>query len=498
VLRVSFLCLTALLAAPRAWSADPLDGFDAYVRRAISDWEVPAFAIAVVKDGEVVFQRGYGRLELGKPAPADEETLFAIGSTTKAMTAAAIGMLVDEGKVSWDDPVTKHLPWFQLRDPFVTREVTVRDLLTHRAGLPNTDFLWYERENGARDILFRMRYAPTETSLRSHFTYQNVMYAAAGAVVAEVSGMPWEDFVRTRIFEPLGMSRTVASAAGLAGKMNVASPHFRIDGKVEVIENASVDAVAPAGSVWSSAFDMAKWMRFLLEGKTADGKRLLKEETLHELFRPQTLVGEDAFYPTRKLTRPHWTTYGLGWFQQDYDGRAVDFHTGSIDGMVAIHGLIRDERLGVYVLANLDHAELRHALMYRVFDLYGNGPGRDWNAEVKALYDSIGSEAEQKRAELEKERIAGTRPSLPLASYAGSYSDPLAGKISVSAGGEGLRLRYGPGLEGVLEHWNYDSFRIRWDKRWRGRAFVIFRLGRDGEVEALEVQGLSFRREAEP
>lgn len=498
MLRIAFLGLTALLFVPRTSSADPLDGFDAYVRKAIADWEVPAFAIAVVKDGKVVFQRGYGVLELGKPAPADENTLFAIGSTTKAMTAAAIGMLVDEGKLSWDDPVTQHLPWFQLRDPFVTREITVRDLLTHRAGLPNTDFLWYEQENGAHDILSRMRYAPPETSLRSHFTYQNVMYAAAGAVVSQVSGMPWEEFVRARIFEPLGMSRTVPNAAGLAGKTNVASPHYRIDGKVEVIENASVDAVAPAGSVWSSAADMARWMRFLLEGKTDGGSRLLKEETLNELFRPQTMVGEDAFYPTRKLTRPHWTTYGLGWFQQDYDGRAVDFHTGSIDGMVAIHGLIRDERLGVYVLANLDHAELRHALMYRVFDLYRNGPGLDWNAEIKALYDSLAKDAEQKKAEVEKERVPGTRPSLPLASYAGSYSDPLAGKISVNADGEGLQLRYGPGLEGVLEHWNYDFFRVAWDKAWRGRAFVSFRLGRKGDVETLEIQGLSFRREAEP
>jgi CubicO group peptidase (beta-lactamase class C family) len=498
MVRIGFLALSALLAVRGAASADPLDGFDAYVRKAISDWEVPAFAIAVVKDGEVVFQRGYGVLELGKAASADEHTLFAIGSTTKAMTAAAIGMLVDEGKLAWDDPVTKHLPWFQLRDPYLTREVTVRDLLTHRAGLPNTDFLWYEQENGARDILSRMRYVPSETSLRSHFTYQNVMYAAAGAVVSQVSGMPWEEFVRARIFEPLGMNRTVSNAARLRGMKNVASPHYRIDGKVEVIENASVDAVAPAGSVWSSVADMARWMRFLLEGKTADGALLLKEETLNELFRPQTMVGEDAFYPTLRLTRPHWKTYGLGWFQQDYDGRAVDFHTGSIDGMVAIHGLIRDERLGVYVLGNLDHAELRHALMYRVFDLYHGGPARDWNAEIKALYDTLAKDADQKKAEVEEKRVPGTRPSLPLSSYAGSYSDPLGGKIAVSADGDGLRLRYGPGLDGVLEHWNYDYFRVSWDKRWRGRVLVRFEIGLEGEVEAIEIRGLSFRREAEP
>jgi CubicO group peptidase (beta-lactamase class C family) len=473
-----------------------LVGFDDYVKQGVTDWEIPGLAVAVVKDGEVVFSKGYGFRALMKPDRVDEHTRFAIGSTTKAMTAAAIGMLVDEKKLSWDDPVTKHLPWFQLEDPVVTREITVRDLLTHRAGLPNTDFLWYGQEHASRDVLYRMRYVSNETSLRSHFTYQNVMYAAAGAVVAEVGGMAWEDFVRTRIFEPLGMTETAATLGELAGQANVAAPHDRVDGTIQVIENASVDAVASAGSVWSSVSDMAKWMRFVLEGTTPDGKRLLEEETLNEFFRPQTIVGADGFYPTAKLTRPKWTTYGLGWFQHDYSGRAVDFHTGSIDGMVAIHGLIRDERLGVYVLANLDHAELRHALMYRVFDLYRDGPGRDWSRELRELYQNLSKEAEEKNAEAEKSRVVGTNPSLPLARYAGSYTDSLAGTIAVSASGSGLRLRYGPGLEGNLEHWHHDVFRLSWDKKWRGKLLVSFRLGVDGTVESVALDRLVFLRDA--
>jgi CubicO group peptidase (beta-lactamase class C family) len=488
----------ALLLNPGRASAEvppALAGFDEYVAQGVSDWQIPALAVAVVKDGDVVFAKGYGVRELGRPEAADAETLFAIGSTTKAMTAAALAILVDEGKLGWDDPVTKHLPWFQLHDPVVTREVTVRDLLTHRAGLPNADFLWYGRDNAPRDILFRMRYLPQETSLRSHFTYQNVMYAAAGAVVAEVSGTSWEDFVRTRLLEPLGMNGTVLSLSGLAGKLNVASPHFRIDGTVQVIENASVDPVAPAGAVWSSVSDMAKWMRFVLEGTTPEGTRLLKEETLEELFRPQTIVDRDEFYPTQRLTGPKWTTYGLGWFQHEYRGRAVDFHTGSIDGMVAIHGLIRDERLGVYVLANLDHAELRHALMYRVFDLYSGDEGRlrDWSADLRELYGSLSKEAEEKRAELEAKRIPGTRPSLPPEGYAGAYSDPLAGEASVSASGDVLRLSLGPGLAGTLEHWHHDVFRISWDRKWQAKAFVSFHLNVEGEVESLDIGGLAFR-----
>jgi CubicO group peptidase (beta-lactamase class C family) len=486
--------LLFVLGSAEAEPPKTLADLDAYVAKGVADWRIPGLAVAVIKDGELVFARGYGVRELSKPDSADEQTLFAIGSTTKAMTAAALGMLVDEGKLAWDDPVTKHLPWFQLHDPVVTREVTVRDLLTHRAGLPNSDFLWYGRDNAPRDILFRLRYLPQETSLRSHFTYQNVMYAAAGAVVAEVSGMRWEDFLRARLLRPLGMTGTALTLSEMSGMGNVASPHFDVEGEVRVIENASVDPVAPAGSIWSSVSDMAKWMRFLLEGSTPEGTRLLKEETLEELFRPQTLVDRDEFYPTERLTRPKWMTYGLGWFQQDYRGRAVDFHTGSIDGMVAIHGLIRSERLGVYVLANLDHAELRHALMYTVFDLYGGEGGRrDWSAELLELYRTLVKEAKDEKAESEAKRVPGTRPSLPPEGYAGAYTDPLAGNASVSKSGEGLRLSLGPGLSGSLEHWHYDVFRVNWDRKWQGTGFVSFRLGVEGEVESLEIDGLGFR-----
>jgi CubicO group peptidase (beta-lactamase class C family) len=485
-----------------AETPEPIAELDAVASQGVADWEVPGLAVAVVQNGEVIFAKGYGVLELGKEDAADESTLFAIGSTTKAMTAAAVGILVDEGKLGWDDPVTKHLPWFQLRDPVVTREVTVRDLLTHRAGLPNADFLWYGRENAPRDILFRMRYLPQETSLRSHFTYQNVMYAAAGAVVSEASGMPWAEFVRARILEPLGMARTVTTLSGLSGKGNVASPHYRINGQVEVIENASVDPVAAAGSIWSSVSDMAKWMRFLLEGETPEGTRLLKGETLEELFRPQTLVDREEFYPTQRLTRPKWTTYGLGWFQHDYEGRAVDFHTGSIDGMVAIHGLIRSERLGVYVLANLDHAELRHALLYTAFDLFASGrrgdvPRRDWSADLRELYRSLEKEAEERRAELEAKRVPGTRPSLPQEGYVGAYFDPLAGEAAISKSEDRLRLSLGPTLTGSLEHWHHDVFRVSWDRKWQGTAFVSFRLGVEGEVQSLFIDGLEFRHQSQ-
>ena len=493
---VRALVLTLVIVSSAQAQLAPLAGFDESVAKAVRDWSATGLAVAVVKDGSVVFSKGYGVRELGKPDAVDADTLFAIGSTTKAMTAALVGMLVDEKKLAWDDPVVKHLPWFQLSDPYLTREITVRDLLTHRAGLGNADYLWYGQPTGAREILRRVRMLPTAYSLRSSFIYQNVMYAAAGAVIEAVTGQPWADAMRARLFEPLGMRDTLATAATLARQPNVAVPHDLVDGKVRVIENATVDSVAPAGSVWSSVNDMAKWSAMLLNNGRAGDRVLLSPATVEELFKPQTLVTSAGFYPTARLTRPKWTTYGLGWFQQDYRGRAVDYHTGSIDGMVAMHGLLRDANAGVIVLANRDHVELRHAIMLNVFDRLIGGATRDWSSELRTLYDGIQKEADAERQKAEARRVTGTSPTLALARYAGTYSDPLRGDVVVTVEGNQLRARYGGAYAGILEHWNYDTFRARWDAAWRGSTLLTFAIDATGQPSRLQVMGGSFVRRA--
>lgn len=490
----------SVVAAPAALQrADPLTGFDDYVSRALTDWRIPGLAVAVVSDGKVVHAKGYGVRELGRTGKVDEHTLFAIGSTTKAMTAALIGMLVDEKKVAWDDPVTKYIPTFQLKDPAVTRELTLRDLLTHRGGLGNADFLWYGQENTTDEILNRVRFVDPAYSLRSRFIYQNVMYAAAGQVIANVSGRPWTEVVRTRIFEPLGMRQTVATLGEVPKNANVAAPHAMVGDKVKVISNISVDSVAAAGSIWSSVHDMSKWLQFVLDGgKLPGGRRLLSEQTMAELFRPHAFV-PDSMYPTTQLVKPHWMTYALGWFQQDYRGRAVDFHTGSIDGMIAIAGLIRDERLGVYVLANLSGGELRHALMYTVFDRYAGKSDRDWSAELLKLYGEQRQRQEQARSRVDSQRAKGTSPSLPLEKYVGTYADPLRGEIVVSMDGDALKVRYGSGFVGRLEHWHYNTFRAAWDAEWRGTGLLNFILGAaNGSPLAIEYQDGRFVRRPPP
>ena len=484
----------AAQSQPAGWA-----DFDAYVAKGIEDWKIPGLAVAVIKDGKVVHAKGHGVRELGKSDRVDEHTLFAIGSTTKAMTAALIGMLVDEKKVAWDDPVTKHLPQFQLKDPAVTRDLTIRDLLTHRAGLGNADFLWYGQDNTIDEILRRTRLLEPAYSLRSGFIYQNIMYAAAGEVIAQVTGKPWTEVVRTRIFQPLGMRETYATLGQVPAGANVASPHAIVGDRVKVIENMSVDSVAAAGSVWSSVHDMAKWLQFLLDGGRVggpSGKPLLSPAVVAELFRPQAFAPMSQ-YPTSELVKPHWMTYGLGWFQQDYRGRAVDFHTGSIDGMIAIAGLIRDEKLGIVVLANLSGGELRHALMYTVWDRYSGKPDRDWSADLLKLYGDVRARSAQQRARVESQRVKGTSPTHPLDAYTGTFVDPLRGEIVITMEGGALKLRYGSALVGALEHWHYNTFRGNWTADWRGPGMVNFILAAPtGRPDVIEFQGGRFVRPA--
>jgi CubicO group peptidase (beta-lactamase class C family) len=466
---------------------------DAYVTRTVRDWRVPGLAIAVVKDDSIVFAKGYGVRELGKPDAVDTGTRFAIGSTTKAMTAVALGLLVDEGKVRWDDPVIRHLPSFRVADPYLTRELTVRDLLTHRGGLGNADQLWSSTDYSTEDIIRRVATIEPAYSLRSRFVYQNIMYAVAGEVIEAASGMSWSDFLRSRIFQPLGMTATEPTLAALQGKPNVAAPHVEIRDTIRVVANRSVDAVAAAGSVWSSVGDMAKWMRFVLDSGRVGNRRVLSAATYREILSPQVVASQDI-YTTLSLVRPHFFTYGLGWFLHDYAGQAVAMHTGSIDGMSALIGLIPDRKLGVYVLANLDHAELRHALMYRVFDLYTGNPVRDWSADLLTLYSGLETQAQALQRQQEQRRALNTRPSLPLARYAGTYVSPTYGTAVVSVRGDSLHFAFGKGRSGLLSHWQYDTFRASWDDERLSPALVVFDPDGAGGISGVRAFGILFSK----
>jgi len=287
------------------------------------------------------------------------------------------------------------------------------------------------------------------------------------------------------------MTETFPSYAAMlrSGSENVSAPHFRIGDTVRTIVDVPVDRIPAAGAVWSSARDMGIWVRFLLDSGVVAGRRVVSEEGFRMLFQPHAIIGSDEFYPTAQLTRPHWMPYGLGWFQQDYRGHFIAFHTGSMDGRTGIIGLLPDLDVGVYVFGNLDHAEFRHAIMLTVFDLFLGGPPRDWSAELLKLYGDLGAKRDGALAATEALRVPGTRPTLPPASYAGTYAHPIWGDVVVEADGEGLRMRMGSATElrGPLRHWNYDTFRAELGDGRSAAWLVQFILDPAGSVAELRI-----------
>jgi CubicO group peptidase (beta-lactamase class C family) len=475
----------------------PSKELDDYINKALKDWEVPGLAIAVVKNDQIVFAKGYGVRKLGDPTPVDEKTIFAIGSSSKAFTAASIAMLVDEAKVKLDDPATKYLPGFQLFDPYVTREITVRDLLCHRSGLERGDFLWYGTNYERDEIVRRVRFLKPSWSFRSQFGYQNIMYLTAGQIVARVSGKSWDDFIRDRFFKPLSMTASSTSISALKEASNVATPHAKVDDKVEVIPWRKIDNIAPAGSINSNVVDMAQWVRLNIGEGSYQGQRLISSGGAKELHTAQTVIRIEPpwslFY-----SDAHFLNYGLGWFLHDHRGRKVVEHGGNIDGMSALVTMIPEEKLGMVILTNMNGTPLTGAIANRVYDLYLGAQPKDYSAELLKTYNGLVEQGKQAQKKLEEARVKGTSPTLALDQYAGTYSDEMYGDAKVSVQNGKLVLA-APGFVGDLTHWNYDTFQVNWRERSLGKAMVTFTLNAKGKVDEMKLPDLqvSFKRAAE-
>ena len=487
-----------VLVVVQAVAAQPGAEFDEYVNKALKDWGVPGVAIAIVKDDKVVLAKGFGVRELNKPEPVDEQTLFAIGSSSKAFTAASIAMLVDEGKLKWDDPATKHLPGFQLFDPYSTRELTITDLLSHRSGLTRGDLLWYASSHDRSEVLRRVRYLKPSWSLRSRYGYQNIMFLAAGQIIPSITGKTWDDFIRDRIFTPLGMKSSTTSIKAFAASSNVASPHSKINDKIQAVSWRNIDNIAPAGSINSNVTDMAQWVRLQLGGGVYQNQRLLSAASIKEMQTPQTIIRlegmQGSLYP-----EAHFLTYGLGWFLSDYRGRKVVEHGGAIDGMRAQVAMIPEEKLGLVVLTNLHGNVLPVALMYKIFDLYLNVPQRDWSADMLKVRDNLEQQAKTAEKKAESERVQGTSPSLALDKYAGTFQSDMYGEAKVALENDKLVLHFGPNFTGDLQHWHYDTFRVVWRDQMQGKGFVNFRLNTAAKVDVINIENLSeFTRVPEP
>lgn len=471
----------------------PLNGFDAYAADSLKRFDVPGIAVAVVKDGEVVLAKGYGVRKLGEPARVDENTLFGIASISKAFTAASIAMLVDEGKLRWDDRVIDYMPSFQLSDPYATREMTVRDLLCHRSGLPayGGDLLSFAYNRPRSEILRRLRYLKPSTSFRNRYAYQNNMFLAAGELVPILTGKSWDDFVAERIFRKLGMAASSTRFSSLASQPNKVTPHARIPlntGTLRPVIWQNVDGIGPAASINSNVKDMAQWMKAQLAGGEYEGGRLFSEAAQRQMWSPQMVLPAGG-PPRGKTPRSKFAAYGLGWSISEYRGRKVVSHGGALTGMFSRLMLVPEEKLGVVVLTNSETG-IGPALAYRVVDVFLGGPADDWTAAYVEQAREAETRAADRVAKQEALRNKASKPSLSLAGYSGSFDCPLVGPATVTANGTGLHVIVDPSDAGTgeAEHWQYDTFLVRWKDPTVVKAFLTFQLAPDGKVVGFRME----------
>jgi CubicO group peptidase (beta-lactamase class C family) len=405
LLAFSIASLPALAdTAPAAPAAD-VANFDlgADVNRVLKVFDVPGIAIAIVKDGKVITTQGFGVRTLGQPAPVDGKTLFEVASNSKAFTATALSMLVDEGKLNWDDPVTKHLPGFQMNDSYVTGQMTVRDLLTHRSGLGlgAGDLLWWPSTTFSTDeIIERLRYVRPATSFRASYAYDNLLYIVAGKIVASKAGKPWGEAIRDRILTPLGMDTTTTSVAAEAGNPDVASPHSKINDRIAVVKPMPVPNAVGAVGINTNAEDIARWMMVLLDGGKLDslGKpgRLFSEARSRDMWSVQTPIGIRDPQPELAATKPNFAGYGLGFSLRDYKGMKLVMHGGALQGFYSTVLMVPEAKLGVAILTNAENSGSMQALQWRILDHYLNVAPSDWIGRVSAVAERMHKEELQK------------------------------------------------------------------------------------------------------
>lgn len=495
-----------------------LAGLDAYIEQARRDWQVPGIAVGVILEGEVIYARGFGVRELGRDAPVDEHTRFQIGSMSKAFTAAALGLLVDEGRIEWDDPVIEHIPWFRLSDPWLTQQVTIRDLVAHRTGISGG----YAAPIDNKEMVRRTRYVEPSVPLRAQYLYSNLMYRVAGQVVAEVTGKSWEEFIRTRIFQPLGMTESGASPyefwdaayvapcmycqapAGKAGFEdsrigNVAMPHRPVAQGLKPIPWQSIGQDASSGGLVSSLDDMLKWLQLNLSRGELRGKRLLRESTLQELHAPQMQPRTDYDWVTRAVEEvtgksDYVPAYTLGWRYGRYRGMKLLDHTGALAASRSYGAMLPERRMGVVVLGNAfgvgGSGGLHEAVSFRIFDALLGAAPHDWSGDLLKL--ARRSEAEKPAAEsrLQRARLRDTRPSLPLDRYVGEYENDWFGHIRVDQAERGLTLRLPGAFDWRLEHWHNDIFRAQVSASGVDmlQFFVTFHVDEKGEVSSFDAE----------
>ncbi len=471
-------------------SVTDLDGL---FKRALTEYNVPGMAIAIVKDGEVVLSKGYGVRTAGTEKKVDDNTLFAIASNSKAFTSAALAILVDEGKIKWDDKVRTYLPYFELYSPYVSDEFTIRDLLCHRSGLAtfSGDLIWYGTTHSREEVIRRAKFLQPIYSFRESYGYSNIMFLAAGEIVAKVSGQSWDDFIKQRFFVPLGMNNSNTTVRDLKKDGNVASPHNEVNGKNIAIDYVNWDNIGPAGSINASVSDLTNWMKLQLGKGTFNGQKIWNEQRSYEMWENMTPkpVGK---WQRENMPSRHFNGYGLGWDLMEYGGYKVVSHGGGYDGMISKTVLVPELNLGFVILTNNINS-LPSCLTFEILDEYCKVKDqKDWTAMFLGFKKDDEEAAKKAEAEDEAARNKESKPSLPLENYCGTYTSEMYGDVYISKGdANDLVIDFAPTalFKGKLSHWQYDTFQLSWTTQMmlpKGKtSFVLDAAGKPIELRVV-------------
>ncbi len=501
LLLLLMLCCSQLSFAETSSLKQKNINIEQTIEKVMQTFQVPGVAIAIVKDNEVVFSKGFGVIEQGKSSPVTPDTLFGIASNTKAMTAALIAGLIDEGKLTWQTKVIDIIPQFQMPDPYVTREFTIIDLLSHNSGLglgAGDLMIWPQTSLTNQDIIKGIKYLPQVSSFRSEFAYDNLMYVIAGEVIAKITGKSWQENMQERIFQPLGMNKTRAKFSLISGQnKNVARAHVPLDGKMNVVGGNFLEQFSSAGSVASSVNDMSLWLKAQLNNGAYQGQekvqqRLFSNKQSEAMWQARTLLPVSKAATLQDKT--HFRAYGLGWFLNDYHGVKLVHHSGGILGMVSKVVLVPEENLGVVILTNQQSGYAFNAIYHQVLNEYLELAEKDWV--------DFYQQKQTKRLAKEKSRLAksaakvdrNSRHSLPLRDYADTYKDNWYGEIKITYKNNKLHMQFGntKELKGTLAHHQHNTFIVRWDDRTlEADAFVNFNLNEDGSISYVTMKAVS-------
>ena len=499
------LAAVSWAALASAADAAPPAGFEQRVEQLRKAIGAPGVSVAIVEDGKVTLAHGWGVRDITTNQAVDADTIFFTGSTGKAFTSAALATLVDDGKIKWDDKVIDHMPDFRMYDPWVTREMTIRDLLVHRSGLGlgQGDLLFLPNSDLTRkETVRRIRYLKPATSFRSGYAYDNILYMAAGQLIEEVTGQTWEQYLRSRVFGPLGMKNSTNTDADFQANPNHARPHSRSDGPIHGLgtqspldESATISQnAAPAGGLAISANDMSRWLLTQLSRGKIPGsdKRLFSEEQSKQMWEGVVPTPIRQFPPEFAATEPNFNLYALGWTISDYRGAKVVGHDGAVFGSQATVALLPDKNVGIFIAANSEDGEIILGLRDELLDHYLGAPRNDWPEKFhKWKVGRLNAAAKQVQTAAAKPAKIG--PSMPLANYVGEYTDPWYGTIKVTRAGKRLAVDFphSKGMEGPLTHYQYDTFRTNPALNWVEPAYVTFSIGADGKVDRVTMKAVS-------